>query len=256
MLQQRLAIDLNCDMGESFGVYRLGQDERILDFVSSANIACGCHAGDPGVMRRTVRLCLDRGVAIGAHPGLPDLAGFGRREMKITASEAYELTLYQVGALAAFARADGGRLTHVKPHGALYNMAAADPELAAAIAEAVQRADSALTLYGLAGSELVRAAERLGLRAAAEAFADRAYLADGRLAPRHMPGAVLADADAAAAQAVRIAREGVVTAVCGRDIELRADTLCLHGDGPHALEFASRVHAKLTEAGVAVRPLA
>ncbi|WP_248930151.1 LamB/YcsF family protein [Paenibacillus hamazuiensis] len=246
-------IDLNSDMGESFGAYRIGQDERLLDYVSSANIACGFHAGDPGVMRRTVRLCLDRGVAIGAHPGLPDLAGFGRRELKITAGEAYELTVYQIGALQAFVRAEGGALRHVKPHGALYNMAAADPALAAAIAEAVQRVDPALVLFGLAGSELIRAAARIGLRAAAEAFADRAYRPDGALAPRSERGAVIADAEAAARQAVRIARQRSVTATDGHDIVVAADTLCIHGDGPHALEFAARIRQELEAAGVTVR---
>jgi len=242
-------------MGESFGAYRIGRDEDILSYVSSANIACGFHAGDPGVMRRTVRLCLDRGVSIGAHPGLPDLAGFGRREIRITASEAYELTVYQIGALQAFVRAEGGVMRHVKPHGALYNMAAADPALADAIACAVQRVDPALILYGLAGSELIRAAARIGLRAAAEAFADRAYRPDGTLAPRSQSGAVIADAAQAAQQAVRIAQTQSVTAIDGRDIAIAADTLCIHGDTPDALEFASRIRQELERSGIDIRPV-
>lgn len=248
-------IDLNCDMGESFGAYHIGRDEDILAYVSSANIACGFHAGDPGVMRRTVRLCLERGVSIGAHPGLPDLAGFGRREIRISASEAYELTVYQIGALQAFVRAEGGVMRHVKPHGALYNMAAADPGLAAAIASAVQRVDPALILYGLAGSELIRQAGRIGLRAAAEAFADRGYRPDGTLAPRSERGAVIADAALAAEQAVRIAQTQSVTAVDGHAIAIAADTLCIHGDSPHALEFASRIREALQQSGIRICPV-
>ncbi|WP_019533857.1 LamB/YcsF family protein [Paenibacillus ginsengihumi] len=248
------SIDLNCDLGESYGIYRLGDDEALLDFVSSANIACGYHAGDPATMRRTVRLCLERGVSIGAHPGLPDLAGFGRRTMSVAPQEVYDMTVYQVGALLGFVRSEGGRLAHVKPHGALYNMAAADRSLAEAIAEAVQRIDPQLVLYGLAGSELIRAAEARGLRCAAEAFADRTYRRDGKLTPRSESGAVLHDAEEAARQAISIAMDGVVHTLAGEPVALAADTLCIHGDGAQAALLARHIRQRLEEAGIAVRP--
>ncbi|PYI53098.1 LamB/YcsF family protein [Paenibacillus flagellatus] len=235
-------IDLNGDIGESFGVYRTGEDERLLDIVTSANVACGFHAGDPATMRRTVRLCAERGVAIGAHPGLPDLAGFGRREMAVTPQEAYDMTVYQVGALYGFVRAEGAVLRHVKPHGALYNMASADAALAEAIAEAVRRVDGSLALVGLAGGELVRAGERAGLRTVTEAFADRRYRPDGTLVPRREPGAFVADAGEAAAQVLRLAAEG------------RARTVCVHGDGPHAVAFAECVRRALLDAGWRLAP--
>jgi len=245
-------IDLNGDLGESFGVYRIGQDEALLDQISSANIACGYHAGDPAVMRRTVKLCLEKGVAIGAHPGLPDLAGFGRRMMRITPEEAHDMVLYQIGALQAFVRAEGGRMQHVKPHGALYNMAATDRRLADAIAQAVSRFDPQLMLYGLSGSELIRAAEAAGLRAVAEAFADRTYRADGTLTPRDEPGAVLHDAGAAAEQVLRIIREGKVATAAGADMALHADTFCVHGDGPEAAALVARLRAEMKREGIAV----
>ena len=245
-----LTIDLNCDMGESFGAWTLGQDEAILPFITSANVACGFHAGDPAVMKATVRAALRHGVAIGAHPGLPDLAGFGRREMAISAEEAFDLTVYQLGALAAVARAEGGQLRHLKPHGALYNMAATSAALAGAIAEAVYRVQPELTLYGLAGSELTRAGERLGLKTAHEVFADRTYQADGTLTPRRQPDALITDADAAVAQVLRLVAEGRVRSQQGPDVAIRADTVCLHGDGAHAPEFAQRLHAALKKAGV------
>ncbi|TNJ64977.1 LamB/YcsF family protein [Paenibacillus hemerocallicola] len=237
-------IDLNCDIGEGFGVYRTGEDERLLDVVTSANIACGFHAGDPATMLRTVRLCAERGVAIGAHPGLPDMTGFGRREMAISPQEAYEMTVYQLGALYGFVRAEGAVMRHVKPHGALYNMAAADAGLAEAIAEAVRRVDAALVLVGLAGSELVRAGAAAGLATAAEAFADRRYRQDGTLVPRREPGAMIGDAAEAVGQVLRLAAAG------------QAQTVCVHGDGPHALEFASRVRQGLQQAGWRLAPVA
>jgi UPF0271 protein len=236
-------IDLNCDIGEGFGVYRTGEDERLLDIVTSANIACGFHAGDPATMRRTVGLCAERGVAIGAHPGLPDMAGFGRREMAISPQEAYDMTVYQVGALYGFVRAEGAIMRHVKPHGALYNMAAADAALAEAVAEAVRRVDAALVLVGLAGSELIRAGARAGLLTAEEAFADRRYRPDGTLVPRREPGALIADAAEAVPQVLRLAAEG------------RAQTVCVHGDGPHALEFAALVRRGLQDAGWLLAPV-
>jgi len=248
-----LRIDLNCDMGESFGIWRLGDDEAVLPYITSANIACGVHAGDPSTMRRTVRMALDRGVAVGAHPGLPDLVGFGRRNLAITPEEAYDLVVYQVGALAAFVKAEGGRLQHVKPHGALYNMAAKDRALADAIAAAVAAVDPGLILFGLAGSELVRAGQRAGLRVAAEAFADRTYQADGSLTPRRTPGALIDDPDRAAEQVVRLVKEGKVRALDGTELTVHADTVCLHGDGARAVELAHAIRARLEAEGIAVR---
>jgi len=245
-------IDLNADLGESFGAWRMGDDGALLALVSSANIACGFHAGDPVIMRRTVELAAARGVAIGAHIALPDLQGFGRREMRVSAGEAHALTLYQLGALAAFTRAAGVPLAHVKPHGALYNMAARDATLATAIARAVHDFDPALRLVGLAGSALLDAGRAAGLAVAAEAFADRRYRADGSLQPRGEAGALLEDADQACAQALGIVRDGAVTAVDGRRVPLHADTLCLHGDGPHAAEFARRLREALGAAGVQI----
>jgi len=252
--KRKASIDLNCDLGESFGAYTLGRDAEILPYVTSANIACGFHAGDPSVMQRTVKLAMEAGAAIGAHPGLPDLAGFGRRTIDVSASEVYAMTVYQIGALDAFVRAEGGTLKHVKPHGALYNMAAARANLAEAIAEAVYRVDPALTLFGLANSELTRAAERIGLRAAHEAFADRGYLADGSLVPRGLPGALIDDAETAAARVVRIALEGRVSTPDGEDAEVRADTVCLHGDNEHALAFARQIAEACQIAGVTMKP--
>lgn len=245
-------IDLNADLGESFGAWRMGDDEALLALVSSANVACGFHAGDPAIMKHTVALAAARGVAIGAHVALPDLQGFGRREMRVSVDEAYALTLYQLGALAAFTRAAGVPLAHVKPHGALYTMAARDAGLAAAIARAVRDFDPALRLVGLAGSALVEAGRAAGLAVAAEAFADRGYRADGSLQPRGEAGALLDDAGQACAQALGIVRDGAVTAVDGRRVALHADTLCLHGDGPHALDFARRLRDAFAAAGVRI----
>ncbi|NVO31764.1 LamB/YcsF family protein [Hymenobacter lapidiphilus] len=247
------SVDLNCDLGESFGAYFLGQDEAILPLITSANIACGYHAGDPAVMKHTVRRALHHGVALGAHPGLPDLVGFGRREMAISPEEAYDMTVYQIGALLAFMRAEGGTLHHVKPHGALYNMAAGNPALAEALAEAVYRVAPEACLYGLAGSALPQAAEKLGLRTAHEVFADRSYQPDGTLTPRRQPGALLTDPAEAEAQVLRMVREGRVRAQSGEDVVIQADTVCLHGDGPHALAFARRLWAALAAADVAVQ---
>lgn len=249
-------IDLNCDMGESFGAWRMGADAEVMPWISSANIACGFHAGDFDTMQRTVVLAAQHGVAIGAHVALPDLQGFGRREMRITPVEAHALTLYQLGALEAFARAQRLRLHHVKPHGALYNMAAKDARLAEAIAGAVRDFDARLILFGLAGSALVRAGERAGLVVANEAFADRRYLDDGSLMPRNAAGAVMADADSAVAQALQIALHGNVD--CWRDGEpagslpLRADSICVHGDRADAAVFAQRLREALQTAGVRI----
>jgi UPF0271 protein len=247
-------VDLNCDMGESFGAWTLGDDAAIMASITSASIACGLHAGDSTVMRRTVRLAQESGVSIGAHPGLPDLAGFGRREITVTPEEVRDLVLYQVGALAAFARAEGRQLRHVKPHGALYNMAARDRALADAIAEAVRSFDPALVLFGLAGSALIAAGESAGLRVASEVFADRAYEPDGSLAPRSRPGAVIHDPAAVAARAVAMVRDGVVHATDGSRVRVRADTICVHGDTPGAAGLARTVRRALEAAGILVLP--
>lgn len=247
-------IDLNCDMGEAFGAWTMGNDLEILDHVSSANIACGFHAGDPSTMRRVVQAALQKGVRVGAHPGLPDLQGFGRRVMQVSPDEVHAMMLYQIGALAAFARAAGGALSHVKPHGALYNMAARDRALADAIARAVHDFDPRLVLFGLAGSELIRAGESAGLPVAAEVFADRGYRDDGSLSPRGQPGALIEDADAAAAQVRQMVVTGTVRASSGADVPVRADTLCIHGDQPGALAFVRRIRAELETAGVDIGP--
>ena len=250
-------IDLNADVGESFGSWAMGDDADVLAFVTSANVACGFHAGDPQVMDRTVALAVRAKVAIGAHPGHPDLRGFGRRAIQASPEEIERDVLYQVGALQAFARAHGTRVAHVKPHGALYNQAAEDEEVARAVARGVARAGRELVLVGLASTEpMRRAAEAEGLRFAAEAFADRRYTPAGTLQSRREPGSVITDPIQAAAQALRLATEGRVTATDGRDVVLRADTLCLHGDNPAAVTNAAAIRRALDAAGVAVQPLA
>jgi UPF0271 protein len=249
-------IDLNCDMGEGLGAWKMGDDAALLDQVTSANIACGYHAGDPATIHRTVELALDKGVAVGAHPSLPDLQGFGRRRMDVSASEAYDMVLYQIGALAAFATACGGKLAHVKPHGALYNMAAKDGKIARAIARAVKDFDPGLVLFGLAGSELVRAGEQAGLTTANEVFADRTYQSDGSLTPRTQPGAILHDVSASIVQVKRMLEDGKVKSLDGPDVAVQADTLCIHGDEPNAVEFARKIRQALAEAGVRVAPIA
>jgi UPF0271 protein len=247
------AVDLNCDVGESFGIWSVGADEAVLEHVSSANIACGFHAGDPAVMRRTVKAAFERGVSVGAHPSLPDLQGFGRRTMRVTPDEVYALMLYQMGALAGFCRALGGTLSHVKAHGALYNMAAQDPALATAIASAVRDFDPTLVLFGLAGSEVVRAGRAAGLEVANEVFADRSYQPDGSLTPRSQPNAMIGDVTAALHQVERMVREGKVRAADGTDVEIEADTVCVHGDEPGAAEFARELRALLARLGIDVR---
>jgi len=248
-------VDLNCDLGESFGAYKLGVDEEILPFVTSANIACGFHAGDPAVMRKTVTLALKNNVAIGAHPGLPDLVGFGRRQMDISPQEAYDLVVYQLGALAAFVKAEGASMQHVKPHGAFYNLAAKSKPLSAAIAEAVYKVDSGLILFGLAGSELVAAGEKIGLQVAHEVFADRTYQQDGSLTSRKQLDALITNQEEAVQQVVRMIKEGKVLSRQGRDIAVKADTVCIHGDGKHALEFARKIREYLLNGGIAVKAI-
>ncbi|AMX83795.1 lactam utilization protein LamB [Geobacillus subterraneus] len=247
-------IDLNCDFGESFGVYRIGQEE-ILSYVTSVNIACGFHAGDPLVMRQTVQLAIRHGVAIGAHPGFPDLLGFGRRMMAVSPEEVYAYVVYQIGALSAFVKAEGGVMTHVKPHGALYNMAAKDTALSEAIVKAVYDVDPSLVLYGLAGSELIRAGQAYGLRTASEVFADRTYQADGSLTPRSDPQAVIADEDEAVKQVLTMIRDRRVRSVQGTDVSIEADTVCLHGDNEQAVRFAKRLRETLQKEGVAIEAM-
>lgn len=253
-MERKTTIDINCDMGEGFGAYRPRDDAALLELATSANIACGFHAGDPAIMRETVRLCAARGVAVGAHPGLPDPLGFGRRDMRISAQEAYDMVVYQIGALQGFAKAEGTTLRHVKPHGALYNMAATDRGLAEAIADAVRRVDPQLALYALAGSELAAAGRRAGLRTAGEAFADRAYRADGTLVPRGEPGAVIADASVAAARTIAMLQSGFVAASDGSAVAIDADTVCVHGDGEHAIALLRQLRAALSAAGIEAMP--
>ncbi|MCL6517559.1 5-oxoprolinase subunit PxpA [Alicyclobacillus sp.] len=246
-------LDMNSDLGESFGAYTIGHDEQVLDIVTSCNIACGFHGGDAATMRKTVALALEKGVAIGAHPGLQDLVGFGRRNMDISPQEAYDIVVYQLGALYGFVRAEGGRMQHVKAHGALYNMAAVNAGLAEAIAEAVYKVDPELILFGLSGSELIRAGQKIGLRTASEVFADRTYQQDGTLTPRRRPDAMIQDTERAVAQVIRMVKEGKVRSQQGVDVDIQADTVCIHGDGPHAVEFARHIKQALADAGITVQ---
>lgn len=250
-----MRIDLNSDLGESFGPWSMGDDAALMTSISSANIACGFHAGDPGAMRATIALAQAHGVAIGAHPGFPDMVGFGRRELKASPREVEDFVLYQVAALAGVAAAQGLRLQHVKAHGALYNMACRDRALADAIARAVAALDRSLVLFGLPDSELIRAGEDAGLRVAAEVFADRAYEPDGSLASRQTPGSVIHDAAAVVARAVQMVRERQVVATDGTVIALRADTICLHGDTPGAAGLARSVRQGLEAASVTIHSL-
>jgi|SRR6185503_5065449 len=246
-------IDLNCDMGEAFGNYPMPNDEKLLDYISSASIACGFHAGDPNVMQTTVNAAVKKGVAIGAHPGLPDLQGFGRREMQVSPKEVYQMVLYQVGALHAFVKAAGGRLNHVKAHGALYNMAGRDPLLARAIVDAVHDFDPGLILFALANSEMVVAAKKTGLAYASEVFADRTYQDNGSLTPRTQPNALITDEKQSLAQAMMMVNKQQVLSANQKIIPLKADTLCLHGDGAHAVEFAKTIHENLLKEGIGIK---
>jgi 5-oxoprolinase (ATP-hydrolysing) subunit A len=247
-----MRIDLNCDMGESFGRWELGADAAVMPYISSANIACGAHAGDTAVMRRTLALAIEHGVACGAHPGFADLAGFGRREIPVTATEAADLVLYQLGAFAAIARSQGVTLAHVKAHGALYNMAARDVPLAESIAAAIASFDRSLVFFGLAGSGMLAAGRRSGLTVAAEGFADRSYEPDGSLTPRSVAGSVVHDVDTVVERAVAMARDGRVRARNGAAIALHVDTICVHGDTPGAAGLARALRDGLERAGIAV----
>lgn len=262
--ETRKKIDLNSDMGESFGRYKLGFDEEIIKHITSANVACGFHAGCPRIMRYTVHLVKHHEVALGAHPSFHDLVGFGRRAMALTMDEVKDCIVYQTGALQAFAYAEGIRLQHVKPHGALYNMAhgvvsvstvEAD-ELARTIAEAVAQVNKELVLVMMASSRAYRIVEEMGLRVAGEAFADRAYSADGTLVPRRVKGAVIIDPDEVAARVTKMVMENRIMAIDGTEVDLgRIDTICVHGDTPTAVELVKTVRAKLMEAGIEVAPM-
>lgn len=249
-------VDLNCDLGESFGNYTCGLDAEVIPHISSANVACGFHASDPLVMMKTVALAKRYGVSVGAHPGYPDLVGFGRRNMTVSPVELKAMVQYQIGALQAFCKAQGVALRHVKPHGAMYNMAAKDRKLADAICEAIGEVDSSLILLGLSGSQMLEAAKETGLPWASEVFADRAYEDDGSLTPRALPGSVITDEEEAIARVLQMVQEGTVTARSGKTIPIQADSICLHGDGVKAVEFARRIRAELTAAGVKIVPLA
>ena len=255
MTAGRASIDLNADVGESLGPWPMGDDEHLIPLVSSVNIACGFHAGDPVTISRTVQLAADAGAAIGAHPGYPDLLGFGRRDMRLSPDELEAAIVYQAGAVGAFARAIGSEIRHVKAHGALYNQAAADPRLAETVARAVRRCSAEMVLVGLAGSALLDAGRAAGLAVAAEGFPDRAYEADGSLCSRSLPGAVFTDSATVAERAVAMARDGIVRTADGSEVRLQVDTLCLHGDTPGAVEHALAVRAALEGAGIRVAPV-
>ena len=253
-----MKIDINCDMGESFGAYTLGADETVIGSITSANIACGFHAGDPQIMGRTVKLAVQHGVAIGAHPGFPDLMGFGRRNMECGGEEIEDYLIYQIGALQAFCTAYGTSLCHVKPHGALYNMAVGNESLVRSIARAIARVDTSLFMVALAGTKADRMAAiagEEGITTLFEAFPDRAYTAEGTLVSRRLPGAVINDPEEAAGRAVRMAVDGEVIAIDGTRVPLKAHTLCLHGDNPNGVALAAAIRGRLEAAGVAVAPM-
>ncbi|MCI2774537.1 5-oxoprolinase subunit PxpA [Staphylococcus petrasii] len=250
-----MRIDLNCDLGEAFGNYSFGGDKDIIPLITSANVACGFHAGDENVMNDTVKIAKDNGVSIGAHPGLPDLKGFGRRNIDIAPQEVYNLMIYQLGALEGFCKAHGTRINHVKPHGALYNMGAKDKDIAHTIAQAVYDFDPSLILVGLSNSLLISEAESVGLKTASEVFADRRYEDNGQLVSRKEADAVITDTDEALDQVIKMVTENKVISKNGKEIDLKADTICVHGDGAHALDFVSQIRKKLTKEGIDIQSL-
>ena len=257
-MTKKIQIDMNSDVGESFGIYKLGLDEEVIPHITSANIACGFHGGDPGVMRKTISLARQYGVEVGAHPGFPDLIGFGRRNVDASLEEIQDDVVYQMGALQAFAISQGLRLQHVKPHGALYNMAVANPKIWGAIAEAVVKVDREVILVVLASSNrepLLEIGRRYGLRIAFEAFPDRAYNKSGSLVSRREKGAVIHDHEIVTQRALKMALEGKVISIDGIEIELKADTLCVHGDNPAAVQMVKRIREGLTAAGAEVKPM-
>lgn len=243
-------VDLNCDLGESFGVYNIGNDDAILPYVSSVNIACGFHAGDPSVMHSTVAKALEHDVSIGAHPGLPDLIGFGRRMMHVSPNEVHDYMIYQIGALDGFIRALGGKMNHVKPHGALYNLAAVNSEIADAIAKAIYKVNPELLLFGLASSEFVRAGEKYNLRVVQEVFADRTYQSNGTLTNRKESNALITNEEDAIRQVLQMVQKGNVQAVDGTIVSIAAHTICIHGDGVHAVDFAKSIYYALQQAQI------
>ncbi|MDD3218853.1 MAG: 5-oxoprolinase subunit PxpA [Lachnospiraceae bacterium] len=245
-------VDLNSDLGESFGAYKIGNDEAVISHVTSANVACGFHASDPLVMEKTIRMAKEKGVEVGAHPGMPDLMGFGRRVMQISPAEAKAYTLYQISAIGGMCKAQGVSLQHVKPHGALYNMAAKDYALSKGICEAIYEYDKNLIVLALSGGELARAAKDMGLAVALEVFADRAYEEDGSLVDRRKEGAMITDEEDAIKRVVRMIKEGKVTAITGKDIDIQADSICVHGDGVKALAFVERIRQTLKQENITV----
>ena len=245
-------VDLNSDLGESFGRYSLGNDDKIIPLITSANVACGYHASDPVVMDKTIKMAKEAGIRVGAHPGFPDLMGFGRRNMDVSPAEAKAYTTYQLGALDAFCRANGMKMQHVKPHGAMYNMAAKDYALATAICEAVKEYDDSLIIMALSGGQLVKAAKDMGLRVALEVFADRAYEEDGSLVNRRKEGAMITDEDEAIARVIRMVKEQKVRTITGKDIDIKADSVCVHGDGAKALAFVERIRKTMKEEGIEI----
>lgn len=248
-------VDLNSDLGESFGRYTIGNDDKIIPLISSANVACGYHASDPVVMGKTIEMAKEAGIRVGAHPGFPDLMGFGRRNMNVTPAEAKAYVLYQLGALDAFCRVNGVKMQHVKPHGALYNMAAKDYTLSTAICEAIKEFDSNLIVLALSGGQLAKAAQDMGLRTAMEVFADRGYEEDGTLVDRHKEGAMITDENEAIARVIRMVKEKKVTAVTGKDIPIQADSICVHGDGAKALAFVEKIREAFEKEGIQISPL-
>ena len=248
-------IDLNCDMGESSPLfsYNIEKDIALMEYLSSVNLACGYHAGDAHTMHRLVESAIEKNIAIGAHPSFPDRENFGRTNMSVSSSELYDMILYQLGALYAFVKVNGGHLHHVKPHGALYNMAAKDRTLADAICKAIVDFDRNLILYGLSGSELINAAKEAGLKAASEIFSDRTYQDDGSLTPRTMPSSLIEDEELALKQVLQMVKDGKVNVLSGKIISLEAETICIHSDGKHALEFARKIHRMLIENGINIK---
>ena len=247
-----MKVDLNADLGESFGNYKCGMDEDVIKYISSANVACGFHASDPVVMDKTVTMAKEYGVSIGAHPGFPDLVGFGRRRMAVSAKELKAMVQYQIGALNAFCKSHNAELSHVKPHGAMYNMAAKDKKLAVAIAEGIYEVDKDLVLLGLSGSLMVEAGRETGLMVASEVFADRAYNDDGTLVDRSIAGAVITDEDLAISRVIEMIKTGTVKTISGGRVHVQADSICLHGDGVKAVEFSRKIHEALVRENVEI----
>jgi UPF0271 protein len=249
-----MIVDLNSDLGESFGNYTIGMDEKVIPLITSANIACGFHAGDPAVMKKTVEMAVANGAGLGVHAGYPDLVGFGRRKIDVSPSDVYTMVVYQIGALAAFAKAAGSKLQHVKPHGAMYNMAAKDAKLAAAIAKAIYDVDKSLILFAQPGTESIKEAKKIGLRTACEVFADRSYQDDGTLTPRSQPGAMITDENQSIDQVLSMVMDHKVTTLSGKVIPIQADSICVHGDGPKAVAFVSKIREVLLSKGVQIAP--